>query len=292
MTIDAWLRSAQAALNAASVQTSRLDSLVLAEDVLGLDRAQLLAKPDTVISESEQSKLTKVLNRRLLHEPLAYIRGRTEFYGRDFIITPAVLEPRPESETIIQLLVDLLTRGHRVLQYSTQAQNYLQKLTDWQTAIYVADVGCGSGALGITAKLELPQTVVELLDISTEALKVAKLNVDKFTLHVSLKTTDLLADSAQTYDVLLCNLPYVPDDYEINTAAMFEPEIAIFGGPDGLDLYRKLFRQIAKLQKRPLFILSEAFLSQHKDLQTIASQSGYLLERTDDFVQLFTLQSA
>ena len=81
-----------------------MDALVLLEDVLGIDRARLLAEPDMEISSAQLAELKKLLNQRAKHVPLAYVRGKTEFYGREFVITPAVLEPRPESETMIDLL--------------------------------------------------------------------------------------------------------------------------------------------------------------------------------------------
>jgi len=270
MRLERYLKQATKQLGTAGVGTARLDALVLLEDVTGRGRAWLLAHPDTELSASQLAKLTKLLSRRTRHEPLAYVRGQTEFYGRDFVITPAVLEPRPESETMIDLL---------------------KKLPGLPIKLKLADVGSGSGALGITAKLELSKTVeatVELLEIDPKALKVAKINVDKFTLNIKTTKSDLLARSSQQNDVLLCNLPYVPDDFHINQAATREPRIAIFGGPDGLDVYRKLFEQAAKLSKKPLFILTESLPPQHDSLQGIAETHGYKLYQTEDFIQVFS----
>src|SRR5579871_911201 len=98
MTVLSWLKQTEKQLNAAGIGTARLDALVLMEDATGRDRAWLLANPDFEITSKQLAVLKNVLNRRVAHEPLAYIRGRTEFYGRQFLLTPAVLEPRPESE--------------------------------------------------------------------------------------------------------------------------------------------------------------------------------------------------
>jgi release factor glutamine methyltransferase len=127
------------------------------------------------------------------------------------------------------------------------------------------------------------------LEIDPKALAVAKINVDKLTLSISVILSDLLAQSGRDYDVLLCNLPYVPDDFTINRAALQEPKIAIFGGPDGLELYRRLFGQIQELTKQPLYILTEALPPQHHDLAVIAQGAGYKLEQTNDFIQQFAL---
>jgi release factor glutamine methyltransferase len=271
MTIGEWLRQAEAQLNEADVGTARLDALVLLEDVTGASRARLLAEPGLELEEGQLQELKKLLSRRALHEPLAYVRGKTEFYGRDFVITPAVLEPRPESETMIDLL---------------------KKLPKLPQKPRIADVGTGSGALGITAKLELPGASVELLDLDQEALGVAKTNVDLFTLDISVIQTDLLEGSGSNYDVLLCNLPYVPDDYQINTAALHEPRLAIFGGPDGLDLYRKLFKQLRNQSSEVLYILTEALPYQHEQLQQIASQHDFSLAGAEGFIQIFEKSAA
>jgi release factor glutamine methyltransferase len=96
-----------------------------------------------------------------------------------------------------------------------------------------------------------------------------------------------LANSSLPLDILLCNLPYVPDGFQINTAASHEPHHAIFGGPDGLDLYRKLFDQIAKLSNQPLLILIEAIPPQHDQLTDIAQRLGYQEIDRQDFIQVF-----
>jgi release factor glutamine methyltransferase len=277
MKIHEWLKQAGEQLETAGLGTARLDAIVLLEDITGTGRTRLLAEPGMKLSAAQAAKLKNLLSRRAAHEPLAYIRGKTEFYGRNFVITPAVLEPRPESEAMIDIFKSLAKGG--LLD---------QKGPGNGPPVRIADVGAGSGALGITAALEVANTSVDLLDIDSKVLKVAKTNVDKFTLNISTIKSDLLEQSAKDYDILLCNLPYVPDDYHINQAAGHEPRLAIFGGPDGLDVYRRLFRQISVLPKQPLYILTEALPPQHAALQAIAEQQGYQLSKTDDFIQLFT----
>lgn len=264
---------AEEELGSAGIGTARLDALVLLEHVLKTDRAKLLAEPNTEISTGQIAKLAKLLTKRAQHVPIAYLLGYTEFYGRRFIVGPEVLEPRPESETMIDLLKDL-------------AQSSPNELKSKQT-IKLADVGAGSGALGITAMLEVPNLKVELLEIDQKALKIAQMNVDKYTMGVKALRSDLLSGSRQQNDILLCNLPYVPDSYHINEAAAMEPRIAIFGGADGLDLYRKLFNQLSKLQKGPLFLLTECLPSQQPALTAIAPTFGYNVVKNEDFILVF-----
>lgn len=261
--VEPWLKPNTTKLNKAGVGTGRLDCLVLLEDVTGKDRAWLLAHPEFELDKAELAKLDALIKRRAKHEPLAYIRGKTEFYGREFIINKGVLEPRPESETMIDMLKKL------------------------DGIHLVADIGTGSGALAITAKLELPNAKVTAVDVDKKCLAVAKANAKKFGVDINLCLGDLFDPVSKPVDVVLANLPYVPNDFTLNDAAMQEPKIAIFGGHDGLDVYRKLFAQIAKLSQKPKYILTESLPFQHKELSKIATPAGYKQVDKNDFIQLF-----
>lgn len=266
MQVGEWLRIATQFLQSKGILTARLDALILLEDILAINRAMLLAEPSTDMSDVQVAVLQKLLSRRAHHEPMAYIRGRAEFFGRSFKISPDVLVPRPESETMIELL---------------------KELPDLPSRPKIADIGAGSGALGISAALELPNASVDLLEIDDAVITNAQTNVDLFTLKLTVIKSDLLKQAHKPYDVLLCNLPYVPDDYAINKAAEYEPPLALFAGPDGLDLYRRLFSQIKEIPIKPLYILCESFLSQHTSLVAIAQESNYSLTKTVDFIQQF-----
>jgi release factor glutamine methyltransferase len=262
-----WLAKATNNLKDAGIGTARLDCLVLLEDCLNTNRTHLLAHPEIVLTPSQLKLLNAQIIRRARHEPLAYIRGKTEFYGREFMVNQHVLEPRPESETMIDLL----------LQLSLKQQ------------INLSDIGSGSGALGITAALEMGLSKVYLHDIDPETLKVAKLNAKKHNVAAKFLQENLINNYNFNYDVLLCNLPYVPENFHINTAATHEPRIAIFGGLDGLDLYRELFDQATKCRKKPSYILTESMPPQHDNLSQIAYQHAYNLVLSKDFIQVFTV---
>ena len=269
MTSEQWLYGAVKYLEQASISTARLDCLVLLEDVLQTNRAQLLAHPERKLTPMQQAALQKLIKRRATHEPLAYLRHKTEFYGHEFYIDHRVLEPRPESETMIDRLKTLRLPKHPV----------------------VADIGTGSGALAITAQLELPAATVIGIDIDLSCLEVAARNNSIYHTGVTLIQGNLLEPLIRRDtlpSVLLCNLPYVPDSFQINPAAMREPRLAIFGGKDGLDLYRKLFTQACNLSEKPRFILTESMPPQHDDLIHIAADTHYTLVSTDDFIQVFT----
>jgi release factor glutamine methyltransferase len=151
----------------------------------------------------------------------------------------------------------------------------------------MADIGTGCGAIGITAALEFPGSIVDLYDISAGALAVAKHNTHLHELHLHTRKMNLLSRPLRPYDVILANLPYVPDKWKINEAAMAEPKIAIFGGKDGLEIYRKFFHQLQRLTWKPRFILTESLPPQHDNLARIARANSFRLFKSEDFIQVF-----
>ena len=269
MNLKQWLSVATKQLNDAGISSARLDCLLLAGDELSHAQAWLLAHPEAELSKTQLVRLEKNIKRRAKHEPLAYIRGFTEFYGRKFLVNKAVLEPRPESETMIELLLKL----------------------DLPKSATIADIGTGSGALAITANLELPSAEVWATDIDPKCIKVALQNAKLHNVKVDFYEGDLLQSfSAKSFKLsaILANLPYVPDSWQINQAAAMEPKLAIFGGKDGLALYRQLFGQIDKLNQKPKYILTESLPPQHGKLARIASGSGYHQISEEDFIQVFS----
>ncbi len=275
LTMSQWLTKATKKLEESGIGTARLDALVLFEDATGKNRAWLLAHPETRLDKvardpTSSRLLDEWVERRAGHEPLAYIRGRTEFYGRKFKVDKRVLEPRPESETMIDLLKTLPLPKTR----------------------HIIDVGTGSGSLGITAALEIPGSTIELIDIDPGCLKVARQNLKLHKVTAELVHGDLLEKTKRPADVVLANLPYVPDSHTINEAAMQEPKIAIFGGLDGLNLYRKLFTQFTKNSQQPKYVLTESLPFQHQELEKIAGSHKYKLHKEDDFIMVFKLRQA
>lgn len=268
MTVQEFLNQAVTTLQGADIVTARLDSLVLLEDTLDTDRAHLLAHPEMVLNDEQLAHLNAQVTRRATHTPLAYIRGHAAFYGRDFMVNEHVLVPRPETEAIITLLKGL----------------------PLSNTPHIADIGAGSGCIGITAALELPESTVDLYDIDEKALEVARKNATRLKArNIQTYQADLLADIQEPHDIILANLPYVPESYPINQAATFEPRLALFSGADGLDHYRSFWLQISNGTQHPQFILTESLPSQHHVLALLARNAGYVLEQTDDFIQLFSL---
>ena len=273
MTISEWLKESTRTLNDSGIETARLDAIVLLSDALKKDKTWILAYPEHIL----QGSILKILNKKVIQRcnfiPLAYIRGRAEFYGREFVVNKSVLIPRPESESIIELLRK--TRSDKR-----------------QTII---DVGTGSGCLAITAKLEFPDYAVVAIDIDEDALQVARKNAEALQAEISFLQSDLLkclqpsAFNLQP-SILLANLPYVPTSYPINKAAAHEPALALFSGDDGLDHYRKLFEQAMELAPQPYAIIAESLFTQHKKMNDLATNAGYEQKEVDGLVQLFVLR--
>lgn len=265
MTIAEWLVLSMIKLRDAGVDSPRRDCLVLLEDTIQKNRAWVVAHPEYKLSQKVIQKLDSLITRRANREPLAYIRGKTWFYGRFLEVSPSVLIPRPESENFIELLKDIKPQK-------------------------IIDIGTGSGALAITAKLELPKSQVIATDMSSASLAVAQKNAANHKVDIQFVSGNLLEPlhSEQLKDsTIITNLPYVPEELITSPEITQEPTEALFSGKDGLEHYRKFWRQIAEQPGKPLCILTESLESQHYTLEKLAFDTGYKLDRTSILIQQF-----
>lgn len=266
MTIGEWLRSSTAKLSAAAIDTAHLDSLILLEDVLKQERAHVLAHLDEPLTARQLLFLNRFLKRRLKNEPLAYIRGYCEFYGRKFKVNPSVMVPRPESESFIELIKALA---------SHKSQDLL-------------DIGTGSGILAITTRLEFPFIAVTATDISNKALRVAKFNAKKLRAKVEFYKTDLIhSGTLDKYDFILANLPYIPKNFKVSPGVNFEPAQALYAPQNGL----QLIEQLAPLAYQALnsggYILLESMPNQHPFVKKFYGNAGFSLTATHGLIQCF-----
>lgn len=268
MTVGDFIKAGSQKLSSSGIDTARLDCLILLEDTLGTDRANLIAHPEMEIVPSTEVELNNKIVQRSKHTPLAYIRGRVEFYGRNFKIDKHVLVPRPETEEIINLLLNIKS----------------------EPSAKIADIGTGSGCIGITAWLEMPNSLVDLYDISPKALDLARQNAINLKANVNLYEGDLLKTLRHKYDIILANLPYVPNDYPINQAAKNEPALALFAGNDGMDLYRDFWSQAGNLSHKPSYIITESLAQQHDLNSSLAWEQGYKLVETAGLAQAYALK--
>ena len=202
--------------------TARRDAELLLLRAVGRDRAWLFAHPEATL-ESEQARLYQEwLVRRSRHEPVQYIVGEQEFYGLKVRVTPEVLIPRPETEHLVEALLRRVPR----------------------TALRVADVGTGSGAIAIAVAHGLPQAQVTALERSTAALAVAQENAERHGVaeRIRFLKSDLLAAvRGESFDAIVSNPPYVADNEILEAQVrLYEPREALYAGPTGLEVYRRL----------------------------------------------------
>lgn len=252
-----WLARAQARLAGAGVPSARLDAELLLCHATAQQRTWLHAHSDEPLAPHVLAAANAMLTRRTQREPLAYVVGYKEFYGREFTVTPDVLIPRPESETILELL---LTAG-------------------LPAAPHIIDVGTGSGVLGITAALELPGSQVTLLDISPAARAVAAANARRHGAQVRMLHSDLLADyplELPPADAILANLPYVDESWpDTSPELAYEPRLALYANQGGYELILRLLHEAAAVLQPGGILLLEADARQHSTIRAYAQRTGW-----------------
>jgi release factor glutamine methyltransferase len=265
VTNNEWLKRATQKLIVAGIDSAQLDCLIILCFCLRLSKIEVLSNPNKILTKTNLKLANKLLSKRQLNYPISYIIKQVEFYNRTFFVDSRVLTPRPESESFINLL----------------------KLSEISNLKYITDVGCGSGILGITTKLEWPHLNIELLDKSKNALKVAEINLSRFNIQAYPKLSNLLSDSNNNFDIILANLPYIPNNMYVNKAASFEPKMAIFAPTDGLYFYRLLIKQLRNADKKPIYILVECLENQIGLLTQLFSELSYKLIRSEGLVHQF-----
>ncbi len=232
MTLHAHLRDARARLVAAGIPAveAALDAELLARHALGWDRVTLVAQlPDPAPAGFAES-YPALVDRRAAREPLAYIRGIQEFWGRDFGVGPGVLIPRPETELIIE----------EALAWARDRPG--------DGRVRVLDIGAGSGCLAITLALELPGASVTATDVSDVALSAARANAERLGATVGFHPGAYLASSAGPFDLIVSNPPYVAAPAHADLAPEVrdhEPVTALVAGAAGLDVIREVVRRAA-----------------------------------------------
>ena len=225
-TLGPLLRKTERRLANAGIGDARIEADLVWMTALEVDRAELYARLQETPLSGQAQDAESLIQRRLRHEPAAYIMGKREFYGLELTVAPGVLIPRPDTEALVEEALRIATRlgGEHLA---------------------IADVGCGSGAIGIALAFHLPGAKVHAIDVSPRALEVAAMNAERHGVssRVHFLEGDLLAPLPHPVDLIVANLPYVMSD-EIPTLEpeirLYEPREALDGGVDGLDVVRRL----------------------------------------------------
>jgi release factor glutamine methyltransferase len=273
-SVSEALRAAAQRLRASGSRSPRLDAELLLAAALGTDRAELFKAPEKELSQDEAARFDSYLRRREAFEPVAYIRGRRAFRTLELEVTPDVLIPRPETETLVdvalEVLADVVAEDGEPL---------------------ALDVGTGSGCIALALAAEDPFVALTAVDISEAAVELARRNAARLGLggRVRILRSDLFAalPPEERYDVIVSNPPYIPaaeyDELEPNVRD-HEPRLALHGGEDGLDVYRRLIPEaLARLRSGGTLALEVGAGEAAAVRALFAAHGGYgaPLERVD-----------
>jgi release factor glutamine methyltransferase len=254
-SVQGWLRQAERQLQAHS-DSPRLDAELLLAHCLGITRSALYARGDEPVGEDRRIDAERLLQRRLAGEPVAYLRGLREFYSLELRVTADVLIPRPETE----LLVDLALQALRGVPHPR-----------------VLDLGCGSGALALAIASQRRDAQVIATDCSDAALAVARRNAERLRLPLDLRQGDWYAAIAhETFDVIVCNPPYVGlEDSDLAAdVRRYEPALALFAGSDGLIALRRVIIGAADHLHAHGVLLLEHGARQGDAVRALCTQAG------------------
>ncbi len=246
------------------VDAPRLSAELLLSSVLGLKRIELYTQYNRVVEEEYLAKLRELVKRAGQHEPIAYLVGRTEFYSIEFEVTPDCLIPRPETELLVQRAIEFLRQrtGPR----------------------HVCDLCTGCGTIAVAVAKNVPDARVVATDLSEAALGVAARNIKKYQLEdrIELLHGDLFEPllpplDVTQFDLIACNPPYVSaaeyEELEKNVKD-YEPRLALYGGQDGLDIYRRISEQVGRFLKPDGALLLEIGYTQGPAVRELLEKTG------------------
>lgn len=256
-TIGSALRATRSALEQAGVDAASMEARWLLEHLTELDHSGLISKADRCLSAVAQARLDELLTERLAGRPIGRVLGWSEFYGRRFNVSDATLDPRADTETLIDAV--------------------LERFAPMQEFRF-ADIGTGTGAIGISIACERPNASGILTDISADALKQASENVALHKVSDRLETLegDLCAPLEGTFDLIASNPPYIRtaiiDALDV-AVRDHDPPLALDGGADGLNVYRRLIGDAPKYIKSAGLLVVEIGFDQAQDLQRLLDVS-------------------
>lgn len=255
MQLRAALNSAIDILEQNDIGSPRLNAELLLMFVLNRNRAYLYAYPERELSEDEQQRYQEAIAERCRGVPAQYITGHQEFWGLDFIVSPAVLIPRPETEHLVESALEVAKTIERPL---------------------IIDVGTGSGCVALALANELPHAEVHGVDLSPDALEVARANAARLQLErVRFHITDLLTGFPTDFaDIIVSNPPYVGETEADQVQAQvrkFEPHMAVFGGNVGTEIIDRLIQQSRSVVKPKGWLLMEIGFTQSARVEQLLS---------------------
>jgi release factor glutamine methyltransferase len=239
------------------VPSPRLNAELLLMFVLGQERAYLYAHPERELTAEEQERYDDAIRERARGCPTQYITGHQEFWGLDLLVSPAVLIPRPETEHLVEAVLELVKRREP------------------EEKLRLVDVGTGSGCIALALASELPHAEIHACDFSEEALEMARVNAARLGLanRIAFRESDLLsAYAGEAFDFVISNPPYVGEseaDKVQRQVREFEPKAAVFSGQEGMDIYRRLIPEAKKSLKPGGWLAAEIGFSAEQKVRAL-----------------------
>lgn len=272
MKVSDLLAKSQNQLENSGVSNSKLDSLILLTHALSVSKEQIIFNPDLEPTLDQQNKFSELVYRRTKREPISQIIGKREFYGYDFLVTSDVLDPRPDSESLIELVL-------KKLPLENFAQNNFEFL----------ELGTGSGCLSITLLKLYKAAQATGIDISKSALAICKKNSEILQIQNRLRLleSDLFSNLDQKkFYLIISNPPYIPSE-EIekleDEVKIFEPHLALDGGIDGLNFYRRIAKQSPNFLQDHGLVIIEIGVNQKEEIIKIFTDENFIfLESKSD----------
>ncbi len=267
MTIGHVLKNSSQTLEKAGISSHRLDTLVLLEYASNRSREHLLANPNSDLDKKIVTEFNFFIAQRAQRVPLVHLINQREFYGLMFMITPDVLTPRVETEQMVEWAIQ-----------------YAFKNSD------LIDIGTGSGAIALSIAHHRPDLSITATEISPTAMTLAKKNAAQLKLNTKFIQSDLFDDISGKFSTIVTNLPYLKNDAELMPEVRREPAVALFGGNDGLELYRRFFHQLGNHLAPNGYVFIESDPWQQPELIHEAAQAGLALTEQGYFILGFQLK--
>ena len=262
MNVENALKEAIEILQKNSVASAILDARILIQHVTSLSREDIVFKALQIdLLENQQKKYFDLINQRAKKIPLTHLTNNREFFANNFYVDENVLDPRPDSEALVELVIEKFNK------FST---------------LNICEIGCGSGCLIISLLKHFENWLGLALDISNKALLIAEKNakINQVLSRINFKQSDLFKNlhHDQIFDIIISNPPYIPTNEIENLqdeVRLYEPRIALDGGLDGLDFYRKIAEKSQKFLKNNGDIFLEIGYNQHQDIKNIFENNNF-----------------
>lgn len=264
MKISEVLKKSHEEMQSAKIESYMLDSMILLRESLNFTREQVVFNPDLELTQKQTQDFFNLVARRKNREPISHIINKREFYGLDFFVNKNVLDPRPDSESLIELVLENVDKNKN---------------------LEILEIGCGSGCLIITLLKNLPNASGVAVDISIEALEIAKKNslTHDVSSRINFVESNLFQEISQRkFDIIISNPPYIrTKDIETlsDEVRLFEPRLALDGGDDGLDFYRNIARESREFLTVAGAIFLEIGHDQKDEVEEIFAKENFKLQK-------------